>query len=132
MIKLFNKLKLWWAVRKQEKALDKYFQVSGELFPNAYLQDSVSQAYREGLSLIAKKVNKVKDLEKVDNAIELAGYEDQQKKIFVDNLKKLFVYDKERPKEEMIDKRINNYYQLQDHVVKRQELRKRRKELHGK
>lgn len=132
--KLFSKIKLWLELRQQAKALDKYFQVSQELFPNDHIrQDNANYLYQEGLSKVKKIINSKASLlgyEKVlsgEELTELAKYDDPEKEEWTKQLKRIYVYSKERPKKEMISNRIQQYYDLQKNIEERKLLRGIRK-----
>lgn len=93
--------------------------------------------YLEALSKIKKAINaKATTKEQYEKVLqetqELSQYAIRYNNVnglkMIENLKKAYVYKHEAPKEAMIDQRIKHYQELQAHTLKRQELRKKRKE----
>ena len=127
-----NKYKSWKAERELNKEIDRTVMRVNDLFLQAKEeQNAVKSMYQEGLNRVAKKVNRVVDTKNVENVISLAEDDDINKKKQLDSLKEIFIYKQEKPKNDMIEDRISQYYELQNHIIKRKELRKRRKDLNG-
>lgn len=88
------------------------------------VQDAVQHKYQEGLSVLKKKVNGQVDVVKTQELISLAREENEEQKKFREVMERLFVnkgndVKDEVAKYEMINKRIGDFYRLQQYNEER-------------
>jgi hypothetical protein len=144
MLKLLNKIldsvantyyniKLWYYLWQESKQLK---HSKSQIKRITIMQNQTHELYLQGLGKVKKLVNtKAKTkaeyeqtLSTIDNLITAAiNREDEEGQNFINNLKQVYIYTHEQPKEVMVDQRIKAMYELQSHREKREKLRAKRK-----
>jgi len=99
------------------------------------VQDQLQALYLEGINKVKRKINekaKTKEeyeatLKEIDNLYDFAvKHDDEEYQYMINNLRSVYIYKHEDPKEVMIEKRIKAMYELQQDKLKRQKLREER------
>lgn len=127
---LISNLRLRYTIFQTERNVAKDFDsaVTIRKQTNDIIQDSIKYAYAQGIGQIKKKINQSavagghhQLLSAIgDNVLHLAEGEDESSKHTAKTLREVFVYSQEKPKEDMINNRIDHYYQLQTYNEERQ------------
>jgi hypothetical protein len=127
---LVSNLRLRYTIFRTEQSVARDFDSAIHIRKqtNDILQDSIKYAYDQGIGQIKKKINQSAGagghhqvLSAIgDNVLHLAEGEDSSSKNTAKTLRDVFVYSQEKPKEAMIDDRIDHYYQLQNYNEERQ------------
>ena len=130
---LYFRLLLWlenWKADREDQVV--------EMPRFSITRTTTQEAYYFGIKQIKEKVNqltKAKTKEEYEKALsELTSLEEFAIKNnspdylkFIENLKKVYVYKKEEPLKQIVDRRIKACYELQNHIEKRRKLREQRK-----
>ena len=108
-------LKLWWYLWQEERDL-KYSK--SQIKRINIVQEQTKELYLQGISKIKKTVNKLatnkteyeKTLGSINELLQLAiNREDKEGIEFIENLKKVYIFKSECPKEVMIETRIKHF-----------------------
>ena len=122
-----------WRFRQEEKQLLKELSEPVAYVPTMqyYHEDMAQAAIAEGVTRIKNKLQYATENGKLEQQLEhaeivtLAENESKESKARAELLKTLYVKP-EVNQDQMINQRINHYYQLQQHKVEREQRRKMR------